>query len=270
MRKNSLVKLVAVASSLTLVANMAIANPVAYASDDDWEIDTTSDDYNDDDDYDDSLSDDLEISAEELKLNVGQQKMLEIYGEYDSVSWKSSKKSVASVDEDGYVQAKKAGKAEITAEVTYTAYSESDADDSDADDYYVEAFGRNVDSEIGAFGYDDDDDDYDEFDDLEDWDEDDDNDWDEDEDGRKVTVEFTCTVIVTAKASLSDTNVSLKSGATKTLKVKNSSGKVTWTSSNAKIASVDKKGKVTAKKKGKVTITAKVSGQTLKCVVKVK
>lgn len=44
-----------------------------------------------------------------------------------------------------------------------------------------------------------------------------------------------------------------------------------WTSSKKEVATVDKKGKVTAKKAGKATITAKLEdGSTLKCKVVVK
>lgn len=45
--------------------------------------------------------------------------------------------------------------------------------------------------------------------------------------------------------------------------------KATWKSSNPKIASVTSKGKVTAKKKGTTTITAKVGKKTYKCKVTV-
>lgn len=48
------------------------------------------------------------------------------------------------------------------------------------------------------------------------------------------------------------------------------STKVTWKSSNPAIASVGSKGKVTAKKTGKVTITAKANGKTAKCTITVK
>ena len=46
--------------------------------------------------------------------------------------------------------------------------------------------------------------------------------------------------------------------------------KVSWTSSNKKIANVNKKGKVVAKKPGKCTITAKIGKVKLKCAVTVK
>lgn len=53
------------------------------------------------------------------------------------------------------------------------------------------------------------------------------------------------------------------------LKVKGTSSKIKWSTSNKKIATVSSKGKVKAKKKGKVTITAKVKGKKYKCKIKV-
>ena len=60
-------------------------------------------------------------------------------------------------------------------------------------------------------------------------------------------------------------------GKTLTLKAtpKNKSAKVTWTSSDKSIATVDKSGKITAKMAGRVTITATASGSVGKCVVTV-
>lgn len=48
------------------------------------------------------------------------------------------------------------------------------------------------------------------------------------------------------------------------------SGNIVWKSSNKKVATVDSKGVVTAKKKGKVTITATCDGKTATCTIKVK
>lgn len=46
--------------------------------------------------------------------------------------------------------------------------------------------------------------------------------------------------------------------------------KITWKSSNEKVASVDKYGKVTANKKGKTTITATYKKKVYQCSIKVK
>lgn len=74
-----------------------------------------------------------------------------------------------------------------------------------------------------------------------------------------------------SKPTLSAAKVTLKVGKTKKLKVKNvGKKKVTWTSSNKKVATVSKTGKVKAKKAGKATITAKVGKKKLKCKVTVK
>lgn len=72
------------------------------------------------------------------------------------------------------------------------------------------------------------------------------------------------------KPKLSSTSKKVIKGKTFTLTVKNTAGKkVAWKSSNKKVATVSKKGKVTAKKAGTATITAKVGGKKLTCTVKV-
>ena len=58
-----------------------------------------------------------------------------------------------------------------------------------------------------------------------------------------------------AKAKISKKSQTIAVGDSFTLKLKNASGKVKWSSSNKSVATV-KKGKVTAKKKGKCTIYA--------------
>ena len=63
--------------------------------------------------------------------------------------------------------------------------------------------------------------------------------------------------------------MSLQEGKTATLKLSGGKGKTIWKSSNAKVATVSKKGKVTAKKAGTATITATNSKQKLKCTVTV-
>lgn len=70
--------------------------------------------------------------------------------------------------------------------------------------------------------------------------------------------------------TLNKTTLNLKAKKNYTLKVQGKIGKVTFKSSNTKVATVNAKGKVVAKKKGNATITVKVNGITLKCKVKVK
>lgn len=72
-----------------------------------------------------------------------------------------------------------------------------------------------------------------------------------------------------AKTKVSPGQVKLSVGNKKTLKVKNTKGKVAWTSNKKSVAQVSAKGVVTARKKGNATITAKVSGRKYKCRVKV-
>lgn len=61
----------------------------------------------------------------------------------------------------------------------------------------------------------------------------------------------------------------MSKGSTYQLKVKGTTAKVKWKSSNSKIVSVSKKGKLKAKAYGIAKISAKVKGKTLKCKVKV-
>lgn len=79
---------------------------------------------------------------------------------------------------------------------------------------------------------------------------------------------YKCTVYVY------NPTISGKSQVTKgksiTLKVKDGYGKTTWKSSNKKIATIDKNGKVKGIKKGKVTITAKNNGKTIKKTIQIK
>lgn len=79
----------------------------------------------------------------------------------------------------------------------------------------------------------------------------------------------------TSKLTLSNKNLTLKKGQNETLKVSRNpigaSDKILWKSSNKKVAAVNSKGKITAKKKGSCTITVRsASGKTAKCKVTVK
>ena len=73
-----------------------------------------------------------------------------------------------------------------------------------------------------------------------------------------------------ASIRLNKKNVTLTAGKSVVLKVKGTSKKVTWRSSNKKVATVSVKGKVVAKRQGKATIYAKLAGKKLKCNVVVK
>ena len=68
---------------------------------------------------------------------------------------------------------------------------------------------------------------------------------------------YTCRVIV-EDPSISKKTTTLKVGKTITLKMQNTKQKVTWSTSNRKIATVTQKGVVKGIKKGSAVITAKV------------
>lgn len=79
----------------------------------------------------------------------------------------------------------------------------------------------------------------------------------------------TLTVTVTVKnLSISEKSITLTKGFSKTLSVKHAR-QIKWSSSNKKVASVSSKGKVTGKKEGSATVTAKVGAASYKCKVKV-
>ena len=71
-----------------------------------------------------------------------------------------------------------------------------------------------------------------------------------------------------SKVKLNKTKITLLTGKAYQLKVKGTTSKVKWSSSNKSVATV-KNGKVTAKKAGKTTITAKIGKKKLTCKVTV-
>lgn len=77
-------------------------------------------------------------------------------------------------------------------------------------------------------------------------------------------------VVEAASIRINKTKYTMKKGSTYTLKITGTKKKVKWTSSNKKVATVNSKGKVTAKKKGTCTITAKIGNKKYKCKITVK
>ena len=77
------------------------------------------------------------------------------------------------------------------------------------------------------------------------------------------------TKAATKNVKLNHTSITLTVGQSSRLSVSNAK-KVTWSSSNKNVVSVSKNGTIKAKKKGKATVTATVSGKKLTCKVTVK
>ena len=84
------------------------------------------------------------------------------------------------------------------------------------------------------------------------------------------TEQFHCLRFLMSPAILSEEKMSLGVGESRALDLTtNNQGKITWKSSNKKIATVDKHGKVTGKKIGTCTITATYMGYDYTCDVRI-
>ena len=81
---------------------------------------------------------------------------------------------------------------------------------------------------------------------------------------------FPSTAEAASKVKINKTKTTIYVGKTETLKISGTNKTVKWTTSNKNVATVSRKGKVTAKKTGTATITAKVSGKKYNCKVTVK
>ena len=76
-------------------------------------------------------------------------------------------------------------------------------------------------------------------------------------------------VYAATKVKLNKKSVTLTEGKSITLKLKGTTKKAKWTSNKKKVATVNQKGKVTAKKAGKAKITAKAGKKKYTCTVTV-
>lgn len=75
---------------------------------------------------------------------------------------------------------------------------------------------------------------------------------------------------VSAAVRLNKTNVKMEKGDNVSLKLKGKHGKASWRSSNKRVAAVNRKGKVHAKKKGRAVIICSADGKSYRCRVVVK
>ena len=70
-----------------------------------------------------STSNKFKVELEGKKMFVGEEKSLKVYNNPYKVKWKSSNKSVVNVNKYGYIVAKKAGKATLTATINNKKYN---------------------------------------------------------------------------------------------------------------------------------------------------
>ena len=80
---------------------------------------------------------------------------------------------------------------------------------------------------------------------------------------------FCMTISVSAAGKINKSKIILLTGQTIQLKVSETSGGTTWISSKKSVATVNKSGKVLAKKKGSAIITAKAGNKKYTCKVTV-
>lgn len=72
------------------------------------------------------------------------------------------------------------------------------------------------------------------------------------------------------KVKLNKTQTTIYVGGSTTIQIQGTKKSAKWSTSNSKIATVTSKGKVTGKKNGTATITAKIGQKSYKCIVTVK
>lgn len=84
------------------------------------------------------------------------------------------------------------------------------------------------------------------------------------------SIDKTITTTNVESVVLNTNSLTLKVGKTGTFKATGTGKKITWTSGNKKVATVDQKGKVTAKGAGTTKITMKVGKKSYTCTVRVK
>ena len=82
-----------------------------------------------------------------------------------------------------------------------------------------------------------------------------------------IALVFTICENTEAKVRMSRKTLTMEVSKTYTLKLNGVKGKIKWKSSKPGIAKVNKKGKVTALRKGKAIVTAKAGRKLYKCVV---
>ncbi len=210
------------------------------------------------------------LNKTSLNLYTGKAYRLKVSGVSGTVKWSSSNKKVAAVSSKGYVKAKKAGKATITARVGYSkficrvtvknpALNTKKLTMVKGKSYTLKLNGTGIksvktsNSSVAVIR----------------------------KNGKitakkngtcKLTVTgtnkktYTCTVKVETP-SLSQTQVKLLTGQSVTLKLNGNTQKVTWSSGDNQVAKVSSSGQVQTTGQGAVKITAKVNTASYSCYI---
>ncbi len=212
----------------------------------------------------------VKLSKKTLTMNKGEKYTLKITGTKKKVKWSTSDKKIATVNSKGLVTAKGKGTATITAKVGKSKYkckikvetlgiSKKTLTMNKGEKYTLKTTGTKKKAKwttsdkriatVNSKGL--------------------------------VTAKKKGNVKITAKIgkksykckikveapSISTKERTLTKGKTVTLKIKNTTQKVKWSTNNKKVATVNSKGLVTAKGKGTATITAKVGNSKYKCKI---
>lgn len=218
------------------------------------------------------------FNVSELRLSPKKSFKLKVKGNKNKLTWASGYKKVATVNSKGKVTAKKNGKATITAtdkkkKIVYSVVCRVSKIGLPAKS--IGYLGSSTQLVLNGTNKN-----------AESWSSSDPNIATVDAEGNVTGVsEGTCsisavyqgltystTLTTKHKVSLNKKKLTLGKGASEMLTIANNvyCKAIKWSSSNKKVATVDSKGNVYAKKKGSATITAKVDDQAVTCKVTVK
>ena len=215
---------------------------------------------------------DPKLNKSSISLSAGKRYTLKLNGNTQKISWSSSNRKAATVSAKGKITAKSKGNTTVTAKVGRRTYkcrvkvtpglnktavvlAKNDYTNLTLDGAKAKSF-RSSNTKIAKVS----------------------------KDGKVTAVKkgtatitatdtknkkYTCKVTV-EDPKLNKTAVSLTTGQKYTLKLEGNTQKISWSSSDKKVADENNKGEVTARSKGNAIITAKAGRRSFTCKVTVK